>query len=67
MATTTVTFTSNGSWVVPAGVTSTIFEVWGAGGGGSGAWLSRVSSGGGGGGFARLTIPVIPSTVYIIS
>jgi hypothetical protein len=41
-----VTFTTSGTWIVPAGVTEIAVEVWGAGGRGG----TRTSSGGTGGG-----------------
>ncbi len=46
LAANTVTFTSSGSWIAPAGVTSITVEVWGGGGKGG----TRTSNGGGGGG-----------------
>lgn len=33
---TTDTYTTSGTWTVPAGVTSVTVEIWGAGGGGGG-------------------------------
>jgi len=46
----TDTFTSSGTWTVPAGVTSADFEAWGAGGaGGAGANQGGTNRGGGGG------------------
>ena len=63
------TFTANGSYVVPAGVSQIEAEVWG-GGSGSYASTSAVGSGGGaGGGYARkritglVTGQVIPVTI----
>ena len=67
---TTITFPSNGTdqsasntqgtWTVPAGVTSIIVEVWGGGGGGSGRYgtSSSPGAGGGGGAYARKTYTV---------
>ncbi|MDW5289722.1 PKD-like domain-containing protein [Formosa sp. PL04] len=40
----------NGSWTVPAGVTSVTVEIWGAGGAGGGSKKDNLSGGGGGGG-----------------
>ena len=49
------TFTSNGIWTVPAGVTNATAYIWGgggAGGGGNGSAASNGANGGGGGGGA---------------
>ena len=56
----------NGSWVVPAGVSSVTVEVWGAGGGSSGANSAGngSGSGGGGGGYARSVISVTPGSTF---
>lgn len=52
--TTTVTLTSGGSWVVPAGVSQITVECWGGGGGGGRAENSgRACAGGGGGAYAK--------------
>ncbi len=53
----TQTFSSDGSFTVPCGVTSINVKVWGAGGGGST---------GGGGGYVGGTIPVTPGEVLTI-
>jgi hypothetical protein len=45
-------FTANGSWVAPAGVTWAFFQAWGAGGGGGGKAATGAAGGGGGGAFA---------------
>ena len=63
------TFSSNGSFTVPAGVTSITVECWGAGGAGGGSTLNNNGgSGGGGGAYATSTVTVtvgqvIPVTV----
>lgn len=66
------TFSTTGShvWVVPNGVTSVTFGVWGAGGGGGGT-LSQVSplsnpraGGGGGGAFSQVVVPVTPGDEF---
>jgi hypothetical protein len=49
-----VTFFVTGNWIVPAGVTKILAEIWGAGGGGS------THGGGGGGGYAKAIFPVTP-------
>ncbi|MDD4149847.1 MAG: hypothetical protein PHE33_07445, partial [Bacteroidales bacterium] len=62
---TTVTYDANGSFVVPAGVTSVTVECWGGGGGGR---SSAVNGGGGGGGAytkASLTGLTVGSTIDI--
>lgn len=48
------TFTSSGTWTVPAGVTEITVEAWGAGGGGGGSTQHQQGgSGGGGGAYAK--------------
>jgi hypothetical protein len=46
----TDTFTTSGTWNVPAGVNSADFEAWGGGGAGGGASATNSGSGGGAGG-----------------
>ena len=58
-------FDSNGTFIVPAGVTSITVQAWGAGGSGGGSsnagFLSARGGGGGGGGaYATATFAVIP-------
>lgn len=56
-----VVFTSDGTFTVPAGVTSIVVECWGAGGAGGGSSINGMGgSGGGGGGYARGTFNVTP-------
>ncbi len=66
-ATTTVTFTANGTWTVPANVYSISVEAWGGGGGSGG---SNGATGGGGGGaggaYARTQVNVVPGTTYTV-
>ncbi len=61
--TTVETFTSDGTFNVPAGVTSVTVEMWGGGGGGGGGGTNAGSNGGdgGGGGYARSTVSVTPA------
>ncbi|PBJ10953.1 T9SS sorting signal type C domain-containing protein [Flavobacterium sp. ACN6] len=59
---TTNTFTSNGSFVVAAGLTSVTAECWGAGGAGGGNDTSNSAGGGGGGGYSKALITVSPNT-----
>ncbi|WP_298346672.1 choice-of-anchor D domain-containing protein [uncultured Algibacter sp.] len=54
------TFTSSGSFVVPAGVTSVNVSAWGAGGGGGDEASNDGAGGGGGGGFRGGVIAVTP-------
>ena len=61
-------FTTSGTWIAPAGVTSVTVEVWGGGGkGGSvtSTTYSEVATGGGGGGaYSNATIAVTPGNSY---
>lgn len=63
----TKTFTGNGTFPVPAGVTSLQVQAWGGGGSGGGAsgaplLLGRGAAGGGGGAYASNTLLVTPGT-----
>lgn len=62
----TQTYTADGSFTVPAGVTSITVECWGAGGGGSRITSNsgRRGGGGGGGAFALRTFAVTQGTIY---
>jgi hypothetical protein len=64
------TFTANGSFVVPCGVTSISVQVWGGGGGGAGDGTNNTTAGagGGGGGYSTAVIAVTPGTTinYIV-
>jgi hypothetical protein len=62
---TTQTFTTNGTFTVPAGVTSVTVECWGAGGGGGRSTSTNTGRGGGGGGaYARSIVTVTPGASY---
>jgi hypothetical protein len=68
------TFTSSGSFTVPAGVTSLTVECWGAGGGAAGGSLAGGSNsggyGGGGGAYSKVNaLPVTPGAVlpYVVA
>ena len=64
------TFTTDGSFIVPAGVTSITVEAWGAGGGGSDATQNgggRRGGGGGGGAYASSAVTVIPGNSYAVT
>ncbi len=70
-AQTTTNFTTAGttSWQCPAGVTSVLVQIWGAGGGGGGAQgtsVRRAGGGGGSGGYSTATINVTAGTTYSI-
>lgn len=55
------TFTADGSWLAPAGVTEAFVEAWGPGGIGV-----NTMGGGGGGCYAASTVSVTPGTYYSI-
>ena len=62
------TFTSSGTFTVPAGITSIVIECWGGGGGGGTSFGSNgAASGGGGGGYAKKTMTVTPGTNYTVT
>ena len=66
-AQTVVPITTNGTWTVPAGVTSATFYIWGGGGGGGGGTTgTHFANGGGGGGSACgwVTVSVFPGDIY---
>ena len=68
-AQTTQTFTANGTFTVPAGVTSIKVECWGGGGAG-GAAQGNPSAGGGGGGGSYVrnnAITVVPGQSYTVT
>ncbi len=67
------TFSSAGTytWTVPACAEQICIEIWGAGGGGSGATYNGgiypSGAGGGGGGFGSACFTVVPGTTYTIN
>jgi hypothetical protein len=65
----TQTFTTNGTFTVPAGVTSIIVECWGGGGAGGGTTTdTRYGGGGGAGGaYARRTLSVSPGNTFTVT
>ena len=70
--TTTGVFTSTGTWVCPANVTSVNVFLWGGGGGGGGGTYGSINlgnGGGGGGGACAVNnyVTVIPGTTYTIT
>lgn len=57
------------NWIVPAGITSIVIEIWGGGGGGGAPPTCQcciVAGGGGGGSYARKTLEVAPGSAYTI-
>ncbi|MFI5149539.1 MAG: T9SS type A sorting domain-containing protein [Bacteroidia bacterium] len=69
---TTVTITTNGTWTVPAGVTSINLYLWGGGGAGGGATGTTANwrNGGGGGGGAcsvNLAVAVSAGQVWTVT
>ncbi len=60
-------FTGNGTFTVPAGVTSITVEAWGGGGRGSSLSTNILGGGGGGGAYAAKTIAVLPGQTYNVS
>lgn len=60
-------FTANGSFTVPAGVTSITVETWGAGGKGSTLSANNGGGGGGGGAYAKKVISTTPGSVYTVT
>ena len=69
MALATTTYTSSGSFLVPAGVTHVI--LWGmgggGGGGGGGSFTTTASSGGTGASLGYTMIAVVPNTSYTVT
>ncbi len=75
VAITPVTFTANGVWTCPVGITSVLIDAWGGGGGGgsgaNGINSSTLSAcgGSGGGGSVRSSavVAVTPGTIYAVN
>jgi hypothetical protein len=64
---TTQTFTSNGTFTVPCGVTSITVRTWGAGGGGGSRNSDGTAAGGGGGAYAQSTLAVTEYAQYSVT
>ena len=65
---TTDTYTTSGTWVAPAGVTSVTVECWGAGGAGGGNTTNADGAGGGGGGaYSIAVIAVTEGNTYTVT
>ncbi|MBL7940962.1 MAG: PKD domain-containing protein [Flavobacteriales bacterium] len=62
-----VTYTTSGTYVVPAGVTQITVECWGGGGRGGSRTDAGPGGGGGGGAYARSVLTVTPSTTYTVT
>jgi subtilisin-like proprotein convertase family protein len=63
-----VTYTANGSYTVPAGVTQITVECWGGGGrGGTRQGSNGAAAGGGGGAYARSVLTVTPGQVFTVT
>lgn len=61
----TTTFTSSGSYTIPAGITYLIVECWGGGGAGGGVTSKNSSAGGGAGGaYVKGVLSVTPGATY---
>ncbi len=62
-------FNTNGTFVVPTGVTRIMVELWGGGGGGAdyNAQFGVHGTGGGGGGYGKQLLNVIPGTSYQVT
>lgn len=54
----------DGTWPCPEGITVLVVELWGGGGGGGDNDGGADGPGGGGGAYARVTLAVVPTTVY---
>jgi hypothetical protein len=68
LAITSQTFTSSGTFTVPAGVYQVTAEAWGGGGkGGDGLNVGKVGGGGGGGAYSSKSIAVVPGTTYTVT
>ncbi len=66
----TQTYTTSGSFITPAGVTTVQVEAYGAGGGGGYGGTSNKQGGGGGGGggcSVNNSVTVVPGTTYTIT
>ena len=62
------TFNANGTFTVPAGVTSIIIQCWGGGGAGGGNTTNADGGGGGGGGaYSSSVLTVVPGTAYTVT
>jgi hypothetical protein len=58
------TFTTSGTFTVPAGVTQVTVECWGAGGGGGSRSNNGRGGGGGGGAYSSSVVAVTPGNIY---
>jgi len=63
------TYTTSGTWIAPAGVSSVTVKAWGGGGAGGGGTDNNGQGGGGGGGgeFRQESVAVTSGTVYTVT
>ena len=61
------TFTTSGTFTVPAGVTSVTVQAWGGGGAGGSRTNNGGGGGGGGGAYSSGTVTVVPNTTYTVN
>jgi hypothetical protein len=62
------TFTTSGTWICPAGVTSIQVEAWGGGGSGGTATSGGIGGGGAGGSYViKNNVAVVPGSSYTIT
>ena len=62
------TYTSSGTFTVPAGVYQVTVEGWGGGGkGGDGLNTGKVGGGGGGGAYSSKSVAVVPGNTYSVN
>jgi hypothetical protein len=64
---TTDTFTANGTWRAPYGVSSATVKAWGAGGAGGGKTANGGGGGGGGGAYVSSSVSVTAGTDYAVA
>jgi hypothetical protein len=72
-----VVFDTNGTFIIPTGVSNIMVELWGGGGGGGGDTVislgmgfTNIYSGGGGGGsggYTKAILSVVPGSNYVVS
>lgn len=67
LAQSTTIYNSNGTFIVPEGVTQITVETWGGGGKGGTRTSNGGGGGGGGGAYARKVLSVTPGTTYVVS
>lgn len=63
----TDTYTTNGTWTAPTGITSATVKAWGGGASGEGKTANGGGAGGGGGAYAEKVVTVVPATGYAVA